>query len=208
MIIFDIGASNGVFSKKYSENAKIYAFEPNKTNLIRIKENCSNINNYNIIEKAVSDEEGEVEFFEANYTNSSSLLPFTDEVTKWKNPTPTTPMLKTVNTYKVSTTRLDTFIKKENLQDTIIDFVKIDTQGHDLNVIKSLGEYIKNVKEILCEVQITNFDLYKEQSNKDELLSYMKENNFEIRKVQPWSHNQEENIWFINKKFDKFLNLE
>ena len=64
------------------------------------------------------------------------------------------------------------------------------------------------MKEILCEVQITNFDLYKEQSNKDELLSYMKENNFEIRKVQPWSHNQEENIWFINKKFDKFLNLE
>jgi hypothetical protein len=90
----------------------------------------------------------------------------------------------------------------------IIDFIKIDTQGHDLNVIKSLGKYIKNVREILCEVQITNFELYKDQSNKNDLLSYMKENNFEIRKIQPWSHNQEENIWFINKNFDTFLNLE
>lgn len=208
MLIFDIGASNGIFSKKYSKNATIYAFEPNKTNIIKLRENCGNINNYNIIEKAISDKEGELEFFEANYTNSSSLLPFTNEVVKWKNPSKTTPMLKTVNKYKVLTMRLDNFIEKENYNNIIIDFIKIDTQGHDLNVIKSLGKYIKNVREILCEVQITNFELYKDQSNKNDLLSYMKENNFEIRKIQPWSHNQEENIWFINKNFDTFLNLE
>jgi FkbM family methyltransferase len=208
MLIFDIGASNGIFSKKYSKNATVYAFEPNKTNIIKLKENCGNINNYNIIEKAISDKEGEVDFFEANYTNSSSLLPFTYDVVKWKNPSNTTPMLKTVNKYKVSTIRLDNFIEQENYHNMIIDFIKIDTQGHDLNVIKSLGKYIKNVREILCEVQITNFELYKDQSNKNDLLSYMKENNFEIRKIQPWSHNQEENIWFINKNFDTFLNLE
>jgi FkbM family methyltransferase len=208
MLIFDIGASNGIFSKKYSHNAIVYAFEPNKTNIVKIRENCGHISNYNIIEKAVSDIEGEVDFYEANYTNSSSLLPFTDEVSKWKNPTTTTPMLKTVNTYKVCTMCLDNFIEQENLQNTTIDFIKIDTQGHDLNVIKSLGKYIKNVREILCEVQITNFDLYKDQSTKNDLISHMKENNFEIRKVQPWSHNQEENIWFINKNFNTFLNLE
>lgn len=208
MLIFDIGASNGIFSKKYSQTAIIYAFEPNKTNIIKLRENCGNINNYNIIEKAISDKEGTVEFFEANYTNSSSLLPFTNEVKKWKNPTPTTPLLQTINSYNIEAIRLDTFIKQQNLQNATIDFIKIDTQGHDLNVIKSLGDYIKNVREILCEVQITNFDLYKDQSNKNELLSYMKEYNFEIRKVQPWSHNQEENIWFINKNFTSFFNLE
>lgn len=208
MLIFDIGASNGIFSKKYSQTALIYAFEPNKTNIIKLKENCGNINNYNIIEKAISDKEGVVEFFEANYTNSSSLLPFTNEVTKWKYSTPNKDMLKTQSIYKVNTIRLDTFIEQENYHNMIIDFIKIDTQGHDLNVIKSLGKYIKNVREILCEVQITNFELYKDQSNKNELLIYMKENNFEIRKVQSWSHNQEENIWFINKNFDKFYNLE
>ena len=64
------------------------------------------------------------------------------------------------------------------------------------------------MREILCEVQITNFDLYKDQSTKNDLISHMKENNFEIRKVQSWSHNQEENIWFINKNFNTFFNLE
>ncbi|MCP4736741.1 MAG: FkbM family methyltransferase, partial [Bosea sp.] len=102
-------------------------------------------------------------------TNSSSLLPFTDEVQKWKNPTPTTPLLQTINSYKVKAVRLDTFIEKVNLQNTIIDFIKIDTQGHDLNVIKSLGKYLSNVREILCEVQTTNFDLYKLTAEKRQL---------------------------------------
>ena len=207
MIIFDVGASDGVFSRKYTKNSVIYAFEPNHTNLKKLRNNCGNIRNYNIIDKAVSDIEGTINFYESNYTNSSSLLPFTDSVKRWKNPTPTLPQLSTVNTYLVKSIRLDSFIKEYNISQ-IIDFIKIDTQGHDLNVIKSLGDNIFNVREILCEVQIVNYELYKGQANKKDLLEYLESKNFSIRKVQPWSHNQEENIWFTNNRFTQHYNLE
>ena len=117
------------------------------------------------------------------------------------------PELATIDTYKVDCIRLDDFIKENKITD-IIDFIKIDTQGHDLNVIKSLGKYKSNVREIVCEVQTINYELYKNQSDKKELLNYMDNHGFEIKKIKPWSHNQEENIWFINKNFNKHYHLD
>jgi len=206
MLIFDIGASNGVFSKKYSNNSTVYAFEPNKTNLLKLIQNCKNIPNYNIIDKAVSDTEGVVQFYEANYTNASSILPFTDGVNKWKNADPKS-KLATVNTYEVECIRLDTFIKQNNITKTI-DFIKIDAQGHDLNVIKSLGEDIYNVREILAEVKVVEFELYKGEGTKKDMLDYMSSKDFSIYKTEPNTHHQEENIWFKNNKFNKFFYLK
>lgn len=207
MIIFDIGASVGEFSKKYSKNSTIYAFEPNKLNLITLIDNCKNLKNYFIIDKAVSDIEGYMDFYESNYTNASSLLPFTENTKIWLNPNPTLPILKTINTYKVDTIRLDKFIEKNNINQTI-DFIKIDTQGHDLKVIKSLGDHIFRVREILAEVQTTNYELYKNQTKKSELVEYMKIHDFSLKKNQQTSKNQEENIWFTNNKFYNHYNLE
>ena len=85
--------------------------------------------------------------------------------------------------------------------------MKIDTQGHDLEVIKSLGEEIKRVKEITAEVQIVETEVYKNSSKREDLLEYMKEKGFSIWKIQPWSHNQEQNIWFTNNRFKNFLHL-
>lgn len=206
MIIFDIGAAVGTFSKKYSNGNMIYAFEPNKLNLIELRNNCKNLKNYFIIDKAVSDIEGYMDFYESNYINASSLLPFTENTQIWLNPNPTTPILKTNNTYKVYTIRLDKFIEKNNITQTI-DFIKIDTQGHDLKVIKSLGDHIFRVREILAEVQTTNYELYKNQTKKSELVEYMKNHDFSLKKSQQQSKNQEENIWFTNNKFNNHYNL-
>lgn len=206
IIIFDIGASNGVYTKIWSKkykNCKIYAFEPLKESFEKII-NKDNIFKYNL---AISDIEGIKSFYKANYINSSSLLKFTDNTKKWKNADPNN-ILATNKILKVNCVRLDNFIIKNNLDNKIIDFLKIDTQGHDLNVIKSLGPFLKNVKELVCEVQIVDFELYENSSKKKDLLEYMKNNNFSIWKIQKWSHNQEENIWFTNNNFKNFLHLE
>ena len=36
----------------------------------------------------------------------------------------------------------------------------------------------------------------------------MEKKNFSIYKIQKWSHDQEENIWFINNKYSNYLHLE
>ena len=201
-VMFDIGASDGLYSFQYlhkNQNSKIYAFEPNKKNFNKLYNNTKNIPNIKIYPYAISDISGIKPFYEANYTNSSSLLPFTKNTNKWKHPMPTTPELKTIDTYNVKCVRLEDFIKENNIES--IDYLKIDTQGHDLNVIKSFGNKIKIVKELVAEVQIVDYELYLNSSKKDNLVNYLENYNFKITKIQNWSHDQEQNIWFTNSDF-------
>jgi hypothetical protein len=65
-----------------------------------------------------------------------------------------------------------------NKSQQYIDFIKTDTQGNDLKVIKSLGKYINNVKKIQVEVQLQ--ELYKNSPKKEDIVEYMNSNNFEL----------------------------
>jgi len=198
MLMFDIGASNGCESRNFP--GIVYAFEPcpkNLTQLFKIQKS-----NYHIIPKAVDIlDRTNVPFYESNYTNSSSLLAFTEHIDKWKCPPKFNQKLKTIDQYNVETVRLDTFIIKQKLQNEIIDYVKIDTQGNDLNVIKSFGIFLKNVKKLQCEVQITNFPLYKSASIKNNLIDYMIQHGFILHEKHLWSLGQELELIFLNKKY-------
>ena len=48
---------------------------------------------------------------------------------------------------KVKTKKLFTIIKSHNIKK--IDLVKIDTEGHEFEVLKGMGRNIKNIKSIL-----------------------------------------------------------
>ena len=53
---------------------------------------------------------------------------------------------------------LDDYIIENNIKR--IDFLKIDTEGYEFNVIKGLGEHIKNVKYMLTTHFIKLCTLY------------------------------------------------
>ena len=208
IICFDIGASSGLVSLGWLKNhndIKIFAFEPNKNNYKKLINNTSHISNIISYNTAISSINGKKTFYVASHPNSSSLLPFS-EANKWKSPFNDQKIMHTVDKYPVECIRLEDFITKNNID--VIDFLKIDTQGHDLDVIKSLGKKIEIVKEIVAEVQIVDFELYKNGAKKDDMVSYMLSCGFEIYKTQKWTLNQEENIYFVNKRFSNFLHLD
>ena len=93
--------------------------------------------------------------------------------------------------------RLDSIINQYSI--SLIPHLKIDTQGHDFEVIKSAGSKIKIIKYIECEVQVTNFEIYKNQSKKQELIKYMIDNDFELIELTKQTFDQEENLTFKNK---------
>jgi FkbM family methyltransferase len=95
--------------------------------------------------------------------------------------------------------RLDTLMRQMNIRK--VDHLKIDAQGYDFEVIKSLGHRISDVRSIKCEVQITKVEVYKGQSKKEELVSFMERNNFYINNIDTQTYGQEENITFINNAF-------
>jgi hypothetical protein len=88
--------------------------------------------------------------------------------------------------YEVETTRLDTFIEEYGLQDRTIDYLYIDAQGVDLQVLQSLGKYIKNVKEgVLETVKDPQKSIYTNQlSTLATVENFLNENGFKITKVE------------------------
>lgn len=79
--------------------------------------------------------------------------------------------------------------------------LKVDTQGHDLEVIKGGLEILPFVNYIEMEVQICDFEVYKKQSQKQEILEYMGSNGFELALSEKQTYDQEENLYFIKSNF-------
>lgn len=72
----------------------------------------------------------------------------------------------------------------------------IDAQGYDLEVIKSLGDKISIVDSLICEVQITDFEVYVNSSKKTDILKYMEEHGFKLVRTEKQTFDQEENLYF------------
>ena len=87
---------------------------------------------------AVSETNGLAEFSINEADGTSSLLSFNPVAfdSDWRN----VAGLKTVESIMVPTIRLDTFMELMQLER--IDYLKIDTQGADFMVVKSLGTRI------------------------------------------------------------------
>ena len=98
---------------------------------------------YNIV---VSDKDNEeVEFKITNNSQSSSIL----ELGTHKNHHP---HVIVVDTIKLKTTRMDTFIEKENIDIKQFNFVNLDLQGVELRALKSFGNLLNNIDYIYTEV--------------------------------------------------------
>ena len=85
-----------------------------------------------------------------------------------------------------------------------IDHIKVDTQGNDLNVLKSLKEHIKNVLEIQSEYDSSgDYELANTGKDLDEFLSL---NNFE--KYEPiLSYYKDDNdVWMYDVSDYKYRN--
>ena len=70
----------------------------------------------------------------------------------------------------------------KNIDFKLIELIKIDTQGKDLDIIKSAGDYIKKVCYIDMEDDCTKG--YKGAADRNSILEYMKKFDFELYKIE------------------------
>lgn len=198
-IIFDVGANNGkTFLHPAIDGHWVYAFEPTPKLVAEIKQwlHPTIFPNYRLIEKAVSLTNGKTTFNIAGQGDwgCSSLLQFSDDLeTTWSGRTD----LKVTEIIEVETIRLDTFIE-QNGNIPFISYLHIDTQGHDLAVLKSLGQYIGMVHSGCVEVpQSKEVQLYKNQHSKEEMMEFLNDNGFEVKQIQHQMN--EDNLYFSRK---------
>jgi len=143
--MFLVGACQGTEAKNLFETgaiSHITFFEPVKKNVDVLYKNTSRYNNKTIIvEAAVCDFDGKINFNETNLVDNGSVL-------KLKN---FNKNIKKKNTYEVEAIKLDTYCKKKNF---FPDLLWIDVQGADLLVLKGAENILKKVRLVYIEISI------------------------------------------------------
>lgn len=151
-LMVEVGAFDGTDSLRYhSQGYRVIAFEPKRDLFAALEESTKDKPDYLAVNKAVSLVDGMVTFNLCRHGGASSILPFkpSEELDRHWNRRADVHYSGT--SYEVESTRLDTFITEHGLENDTIDYLHVDAQGADLDVLKSLGRFIRNVKEGVIE---------------------------------------------------------
>lgn len=184
-VIFELGSGDLLNAFKlfaYYDTSVVYAFECNPECLIECEENLSLMKDYVkdrivLIKNAVCEKNGYAKFYPFDVTKynnkgASSMLKIDFSMRNSNDPDYNKP-----NPQKeivVQGIRLDTFMTTNNIFS--IDLLCIDLQGYELNSLKSLGNYLNNVKYIITNTSIQS--TYQNGTTFKELENFLKEFNF------------------------------
>ena len=126
-VVFDIGAFKGdtayFFSKKCSNKARIYAFEPDENNykvLLKIKDKYK-LNNVIASNILFSNSETEINFLSMDLNRQA---------------------------VKMKSTTIDKFVEENNIEK--IDYIKMDVEGAEKNILEGAIKTIKKFKPSLA----------------------------------------------------------
>jgi FkbM family methyltransferase len=152
-----------------------------------------------VIQRAISDYDGEAVLGIANRLSCSSLQKFTDEAKKpWVQNKFGIPDFRMVDETIVRVSRLDTLMTEFQIEE--IHILHIDSQGEDINVVRSLGDKISKVKFIELESPSKGESpLYINQPTYEETMEHMDKAGFkEVRRSYHSIDQKEVDIFFRN----------
>ena len=183
-IFFDVGAHMGLYTdlvNKIYPNCKSFLFEPQSTIFNKVKEKYSSNNNVQVFNKAISDTEKKQNLYLNMHDLTSTLSTF-DEQSSYLNFKAklygTDIKNMSYGTELVQTITLDKFMSEHNVDK--IDLIKIDTEGHEFNVLKGLKNQIQNVENILIEFH--HRDLFLDY-DPNKIHQYLIDNGFKLEKT-------------------------
>jgi FkbM family methyltransferase len=187
----DVGAYRGEASRQAAlvdSSLVVHAFEPVPTLFEELNRGPKN---YRVYPMAVSDRDGMASFRINAFVAASSLLPL-DEAARsaWTDGH----LLIEEREIIVPTVRLDTFVDKAGI--TEVEFLKVDAQGADFQVVSSAGRRLKDIRKIKLEVAITARQLYLGAADKATVTAFLEAEGFSLIETERQSHNQEENLTF------------
>jgi hypothetical protein len=150
--------------------------------------------------------------FNADCDACSSLLPMnTEEITndrkyfdtKWYCPSPITNILKVESVLVDSMSNI--LDKLDHFKTNKIHYLKIDAEGVDIRVVKSMKNYLKKTMFVQIETYVStnkSVKLYQGQTHIDEDIDTMKSLGFELFGMVDYSSNSSPNadVVFINTR--------
>lgn len=199
-VYFDVGSHKGLYTDLIIKNfniKKILMFEPQNKIFRYIKNKYKNNRKILVFNKAVSNIK-KIQNFKLNHHDLTASLSSLDDKNlylKYKAKLfGMTPKGMIYETVKIKTLKLSDIIKKKKI--TKIDLLKIDTEGHELQVLKGIESQIKNVKYILIEFH--NDKIFLEYNPK-KIHNYLIKNNFVLKASFKFPFTTWEDRFYKNK---------
>ena len=197
----DIGAHLGTYTDlilKNNANCKVLAFEPQSKIFKKLRKQYKSQKNVMTFNYAISNKNGFRKLYVNKHGITSTLLKFNLE-NRYLNY-----KAKLFNSSLKEMTKRTEIVKTRTLKRIInekkvkkIDLVKIDTEGHELEVLVGLGEKINKIKCILVEVHQDSIYLsYKPKK----IHNYLTKNNFALKKVYSFPFTTWEDRFYVNKR--------
>ena len=159
----------------YYKPSKIYSFECNPESIPVCRENIKNIPEIELIEFAVSDSCGFIDFYATDMEKSFDKNIGASSALCYRNQTQY--IQKKIS---VPATTLKQFVKDKNISN--IDLLCLDLQGYEKIALDGLGEDIQKVKYIISEITFDSF--YHNDILFDEYKTFLEKKQFQfIEKV-------------------------
>jgi len=214
LVIFDVGCFRGVFSRKIlhlikKRKFKFYLFDVNKNTKKYISDLLLS-KHFKFNEVALTNKNGTAEFnFNSFFESSGSSLStlFKDDA-KWVFSRKLILKILLQSTkdyikYKVYTSTLDKFVKKNNIKS--IDILKVDIEGSEYEFLKGTKNTLKKSKIKIILIEIS--DRKKNYDKKEKkIISFLEKKNFIFLEkhmhycVPLFSNSKSGDYLFINKK--------
>ena len=198
----DVGAFEGKYTDlilKIQEKCKVIMIEPQSKYYSLLKEKYKNNNLIKIMKIGISDKETLLKLKINKHEITSTFSQFND-TNKYLNYKAIlfNSNLKnmTTNSENIEVFPLSLILQKNNLDS--IDLIKIDTEGHEYEVLYGMGDYIKKINYILVEFHI---DKIYENYNPGKIHNFLLENGFILQKKFSFPFTTREDRLYKNSKF-------
>ena len=180
--VFDVGSHHGesidLYLKNFNNIKKLYSFEPYSESYKILKKKFSNNSSIYIYNLAISNEKGSRNLNIVEAEDGQSTLNEINQESVWYLIKKIFMASKKLYTRK-ELVKVD---KLSNLYNGNIDFLKIDTEGNELEVLKSCDHLLKKTKFIFIEIH--NSKMFKNY-NSDLIYEFLKTNSFvEIKRFK------------------------
>lgn len=168
MTVVDVGAGIGVYTRLLSRlvgfEGRVHAFEPSPLNFRRLERSIAGWDNVTAIQAAVGGKTGDTALFLSDELNVDHRTYDTGEGRRRLG---------------ISAIRLDDYFSPG----TRVDFVKIDVQGHELNVLKGAERVLRENREIKLLVEFWPYGLAQAGVEPAEFLDYLISSGLSYRTV-------------------------
>jgi FkbM family methyltransferase len=174
--IIEIGCHDGTNTLWFLDifdSPRIFCFEPDPRAVLRFKQNIGNRPQISLFEYAISNKNGKTTFYMSSGENE--VMPedwdCSGSIRKPKNHLIVHPWCKFEKNIIIETKTLDTWRKEQGIDK--IDFIWMDVQGAEIDVIRGGRNSLKNTRYLFTEY--SNKELYEGQISLKHLLKELVE---------------------------------